>query len=72
VKSDNPALKAEADEEHVATAGGSTYREITVRYLGGLPKGETNGKIIVTTDDPIVPKIEIRYFATVGEGVGGF
>jgi hypothetical protein len=72
VKSDNAAFKATVNEEAgAAVPGGATYREITIRYLGGLPKGQVSGKIIVTTDDPGAAKIEIPYQATIGD-VGTF
>lgn len=68
VKTDNAALKAVVNEEaSAAVPGGATYREISIRYLGGLPKGQISGKITVTTDDPSLPKIEIPYQANIGE-----
>jgi len=73
VKTDNAALKAEVNEAAgAAVPGGATYREITIRYLGGLPKGQITGKITVTTDDPAAPKIEIPYQATIGETATSF
>jgi hypothetical protein len=42
--------------------------EIAVRYQGGWSPGAKTGKIMITTDDPISPKIEVPYQATVTGG----
>jgi hypothetical protein len=37
------------------------YHEVTLRYLGGLPPGATRGRLVITTDDPDSPRLEIPY-----------
>jgi hypothetical protein len=43
----------------------SSFYEVTTRYVGGWQHGKTARKIVLTTDDPRVPKVEIPYEATV-------
>jgi hypothetical protein len=61
VEADTPALQVQLD-------GGDdgSYRdhEVTVRYLGGWPKGKRAGKFVVTTDNPQAPKLEVPYEAS--------
>jgi hypothetical protein len=40
---------------------GDSYHEITLRCAGSLPKGTTRGKLVITTDDPESPRLEIPY-----------
>lgn len=61
----NTALRAEIDVTasgaSTAGAGSERFHEITLRYAGSLPKGTTEGKLRITTDDPDSPRLEIPY-----------
>lgn len=66
VKPDTPALQARVVPSFPGQpVGPNTFQQIEVRYIGGWPKGKTTGKIIVQTTDPLVPRVEIPYRATV-------
>jgi len=65
VTSDRPELKAEVRRPTNGEAAEEGDGEISIRYLGGLPQGQAEGKITVTTDDPARPTIEIPYLAMV-------
>ena len=56
VQTDTPALQAQRGD-----AGGNSYHEVPLRYLGGWPKGKRAGKLVVTTDDPRAPRLEVPY-----------
>jgi hypothetical protein len=60
VQTDTPALQAQLGE-----AINSNYFEYTVRYVGGWPKGKRAGKLVVTTDNPLAPKLEVPYEASI-------
>ena len=49
----------------VNDAAGSAFYQLDCRYLGGLKPGKTTGKIVVTTDDPATPRLEIPFEAVV-------
>jgi hypothetical protein len=62
---DNPALQLQLRGAGSGDAPASNYYEIAVSYRGGLPKGAIRGMIVITTDDPQAPKLEVPYQATV-------
>jgi hypothetical protein len=43
----------------------SSYCELEVAYLGGWTKQQVEGKIVLLTDDPRRPRIEVPYTAEV-------
>jgi hypothetical protein len=64
LQTEHPGLQAEIDPDAPGQWGGS-FHEITLRYVGGLPKGTTRGKLSITTTDPGSPRLEIPYQLTV-------
>jgi uncharacterized protein DUF1573 len=66
VQSDAPELQANvAPPDPEDANSGSTFIQINLQYKGGWSRGKHTGKITVTTDDPLFPKLELPYEATV-------
>ena len=67
VQPDSPALQAAVSDPPAGsgTSTESNFCTITLRYLGGWEKGARSGKIVVVTNDPISPRVEVPYVATV-------
>jgi hypothetical protein len=66
IRTDTPALQATLrPPARPDAAAAANYHEIAVRYVGGWPKGDVTGKLVVTTDDPQSPTIEVPFQARV-------